>query len=57
MLWGAVEALEAAGPIGQWDLERESYASRIVADDSAFTAACEAGRALPLDRAVTYALS
>jgi len=57
-LWGAVEAEEARGPLGQWEHERDEYATRVlVAADAGFEAARLAGRTLSLDEAVEYALS
>jgi predicted ATPase len=56
-LWGAVEAAETRQPLGGWENERPHFASRMIADDAAFAAAREAGRALTLDQAVEYALS
>jgi predicted ATPase len=57
LLWGAVEAEEQRGPIGQWEAERELYAGRVLAvDGSEFRRACEEGRRLSLERAVEKAL-
>ena len=30
-LWGAIEAEEARGPVGQWEAERDSYSQVILA--------------------------
>ncbi|HEY7690943.1 MAG TPA: tetratricopeptide repeat protein [Gaiellaceae bacterium] len=56
-LWGAIEAEEARGPLGQWDVGREEYAEPVlVAAGPEFEAARAAGRTLALDAAVEYAL-
>jgi predicted ATPase len=57
-LWGAIEAEEARGPLGQWEHERAEYASRVLADAGPdFETARGAGRGLLLDEAVDYAVS
>jgi len=57
-LWGAVEAEEVRGPLGQWENEREGYAANVlVAADADFDVARASGRTLSLDEAVEYALS
>ena len=57
-LWGAIEVEEARGPVGQWESEREDYATPVLlklGPDLARGRA--AGRALSLDEAVEHALS
>jgi predicted ATPase len=57
LLWGAVEAEEKRAPIGQWELERDLYAGRVlVADGPEFRRAREEGRRLSLERAVEEVL-
>jgi len=57
-LWGAIEAEEGRGPLGQWELDRAEYATRVLADAGAdFEAARAAGRSLLLDEAIEYAVS
>jgi predicted ATPase len=57
VLWGAIEADEERGPIGQWEEEREAYAAFVLAvAGDAFEAARTRGRRLSLAEAVEYAL-
>jgi predicted ATPase len=57
LLWGAIEAEEERAPLGQWALERDRYAGRVVAaDDSAFARARGRGRTLSLYDALEEAL-
>jgi predicted ATPase len=57
-LWGAIEAEEARGPLGQWERGRDEYAGPVLAVASPeFEAARAAGRLLGLDEAVEHALS
>jgi predicted ATPase len=56
LLWGAVEAEEARGPIGQWEAEREDYVRRVVRETPEFASARAKGRVLSLERAVEEAL-
>ena len=57
-LWGAVEAEEARGPVGQWETERDDYAGPVVREAGPqFARAREAGRAATLDEAVAYAVA
>jgi hypothetical protein len=58
-LWGAIEAEAERGRIGQWEEgEREEYAQHVApAAGPDFDRGFREGRALPLDRAVEYALS
>jgi class 3 adenylate cyclase len=59
--YGGVEvdkAEEGRGPLGQWELDRAEYATRVLADAEAdFEAARAAGRSLLLDEAIEYAVS
>jgi tetratricopeptide (TPR) repeat protein len=55
-LWGAIEAEEARGPVGQWEREREEIASAVVTHSDAFEAGRSAGRTMSLAEAVDYAL-
>jgi tetratricopeptide (TPR) repeat protein len=58
LLWGAVEAEERRGPVGQWEGERETYAARILAvDRPQFARAREQGQRLSFERAVEEALA
>jgi predicted ATPase len=58
VLWGAVEAEEARGPVGQWEDEREAYAAPVVAAaDAGFEQGRDRGRSLSLAEAVAYASS
>jgi predicted ATPase len=54
--WGAVEAEEARGPIGQWELEREDYAAKVVIDSDAFEGGRHRGRRLSFAAAIDEAL-
>ena len=56
-LWGAVEAEAERAPVGQWEVERDEYASHVVRDDPAFERGRAAGRRLTLDQAVDEALA
>ena len=57
-LWGAIEAEEARGPLGQWEKERDEYAAPVLAAAGPeFDAARAAGRALTLGEAIDDALS
>ena len=57
LLWGAVEAEELRGPLGQWETERESFLERVsTADGIEFTREREEGRRLSLGRAIERAL-
>jgi hypothetical protein len=55
-LWGAIEAEEARGPIGQWEGQRATHAARLPRTDS-FEAARAKGRRLRLDEAAREALA
>jgi predicted ATPase len=56
MFWGAVEAEEARGPIGQWELEREDYAARAVTKSEQFEQGRRRGRRLSFESAIEEAL-
>jgi hypothetical protein len=57
-LWGAIEAEEARGPLGQWEANRQTHeTSVLVAAGPELEAARAAGRTLALDAAVEYALT
>ena len=56
-LWGAVEAEAERTPVGQWEGERDEYASFVVLDDPAFERGRAEGRRLAFDRAVEEALA
>lgn len=55
-LWGAIEAEERRGPVGQWDAEREHYAARAHVDSPEFELGLEEGRRLSLEAAVEEAM-
>jgi predicted ATPase len=55
-LWGAVEAEESRGPVGNWDARRDELASAVVIRSPEFEHARSSGRSLSLDEAVEYAL-
>jgi predicted ATPase/class 3 adenylate cyclase len=55
-LWGAVEGEEVRGPIGQWEDERDDFASAVLAAAGPrFEDGRSDGRRLSLDEAVEYA--
>ena len=57
-LWGAVEAEEQRGAIGQWEGEREQFEQTVLAHaDANLQAGRDAGRLLSLEDAVSLALS
>src|SRR5581483_721954 len=56
-LWGAIEAEEGRGLLGNWDNERDEFASAVLSDEPEFEAARAAGRRLSLEEAVELALS
>ena len=57
-VWGAVEAEEARGRIGQWETERGVYAARVLEyEGEAFDRRRAEGRRMTLPDAVEYALS
>jgi tetratricopeptide (TPR) repeat protein len=56
LLWGAIEAEESRGRVGQWELNRERHASMVVKDSPEFESGRAAGRSLSLEEAVEYAL-
>lgn len=56
-LWGAIEAEAGRGPIGQWEAEREDYASHLSAvAGPEFDRGLAEGRLLSLDEVVEAAL-
>ncbi|MBA3364335.1 MAG: adenylate/guanylate cyclase domain-containing protein [Actinobacteria bacterium] len=56
-LWGAIEAEEARGRVGQWEDYRDEFAVEFLSEASEeFERGREAGRQLTLDEAVEYAL-
>ena len=57
-LWGAIEMEETRGPVGQWEAEREEFATAVLeAAGPDFDRGRTAGRALTLDEVVEYALA
>jgi predicted ATPase len=57
VLWGAVEAEERRGSVGQWERERESYAAAILDEPGPdFEGGRMRGRTLTLDEAVEAAV-
>ena len=55
-LWGAVEAEERRGRIGQWENERDVYAARVLEHEGeAFERGRVEGRRMPLSEAVEHA--
>jgi tetratricopeptide (TPR) repeat protein len=55
-LWGALEAEAVRAPVGQWELERDEYATRIVRTTPAFERGYQQGHRLLLEQAVDEAL-
>jgi predicted ATPase/class 3 adenylate cyclase len=56
-LWGAVETEEARGPVGQWEAEREEFATAVLAAAGPdFERGRGVGRSLTLAEVVDYAL-
>jgi tetratricopeptide (TPR) repeat protein len=57
-VWGAVEAEEGRGPVGQWEPEREAYAARVLEHaNEAFERGRAEGRRMTLSDAVDHALA
>ena len=57
LLWGAVEAEESRGPIGQWEVEREDYRAKVLlAEGEELERARQRGRGRSLDAAIEEAL-
>jgi predicted ATPase len=56
VLWGALEAEAARGPVGQWELERDDYAAHVLTPDEAFERGRAKGSRMALADAVDYAL-
>jgi hypothetical protein len=52
VLWGAIEAEEARGPVGAWEQEREAHAASVVDGSPEFEQGRTEGRRLSLDEAV-----
>jgi predicted ATPase/class 3 adenylate cyclase len=58
LLWGAIEAEETRGPVGQWEAERDTYAGPVLAHAGGeFDVGREAGRGMRLDEAIERALA
>jgi predicted ATPase len=57
-VWGAVEAEEGRGRVGQWEAERDVYAARVLDhENEAFATGRVKGRRMALSDAVDYALA
>jgi tetratricopeptide (TPR) repeat protein len=58
-IWGGLEAeVDRSGPLGQWEMERDTYRERIVTPaGDAFEAGVAEGRSLSLESVVDEALS
>lgn len=57
-VWGAVEAEEARGRVGQWEAERDVYAARVLDhENEAFATGRVRGRRMTQSDAVAYALA
>jgi predicted ATPase/class 3 adenylate cyclase len=57
-VWGAVEAEEGRGRVGQWEAERDVYAARVLDhENEAFATGRVKGRRMTLSDAVDYALA
>jgi hypothetical protein len=56
VLWGAIEAEESRGPVGNWESERDEFASSVINPSPEFEQGRSAGRSLSLDEAVEYGL-
>jgi ATP/maltotriose-dependent transcriptional regulator MalT len=58
VVWGAVEAEEGRGRIGQWEAERDAYAARVLEYESEpLESGRMQGRRMTLSDAVDYALA
>jgi hypothetical protein len=58
LLWGAVEAEEQRGPIGQWELERDEFAEKVgIRSGAEVDRARSRGRGLSLQAAVEEVLT
>lgn len=55
-LWGGLESEAEREPIGQWELERDLYAGRVVTDSPEFELGHKQGRDLSVDAVVQEAL-
>jgi predicted ATPase len=57
-VWGALEAEEGRGRVGQWEAERDVYATRVLDhENEAFATGRVKGRRMTLSDAVDYALA
>jgi len=56
VLWAAIEAEEARGPIGHWEQDRDEIAASVVVHSPEFESGRSTGRSLSLDEAIAYAL-
>jgi len=56
LFWGAVEAEEARGAIGQWEHERDDYAAKVGVEGEAFERGRQRGRRLSFEAAISEAL-
>jgi predicted ATPase/class 3 adenylate cyclase len=57
-VWGAVEAEEGRGRVGQWEAERDVYAARVLDhENEAFATGRVKGRRMTLSDAADYALA
>jgi len=58
LIWGAIEAEEQRGPLGQWERHRDEYSEHVLAAEGpVFTRAREQGRRLSLERTAEKALA
>jgi predicted ATPase/DNA-binding SARP family transcriptional activator len=58
VLWGAIEAEERRGPIGDWDRQRDDYAAKVPAfGNPTFETARAVGRTMSLEAAIDGALA
>jgi predicted ATPase len=58
LLWGAVEAEEQRAPVGQWEIERDDYAERVLgAGGEVLELSRRRGRGLSFDAAIEEALA
>jgi hypothetical protein len=55
-LWGALEAEVGRAPVGQWELERDDFATHVVSRTRAFERGFDRGLRLALDEAVALGL-
>jgi hypothetical protein len=57
VLWGAIDAEESRGPVGQWETERERYEAVVADAGAAFAEARREGRGLRFERAIDLAIT